>query len=1171
MNTIRLFMDAYGSKRIGRAAARGLSVYCSAILALTTLSAQTSFQRPDVQWQLPGTMYGATDRRELVISPSGQLLAYYHTHDAGLGLRGYISVWKPTGDATFSLVTTLQPSFQWNYSFYTAYSGPRVAFAGENNLVAADGSIPNNGVDYFSIDPSAPESKRYRRLATYTESGVTHTAVAAVSSTRFVAAAIKGSNAVVRLYEYDDTDETIKLRDEELLGIGEATCVDVTFVGNAPKALVGTDSGAIFLLDVVGNNLTVGSRHAAPSHVTRIKGYISQGGGGLRFVAGTIDGEVFNGTVVYVERTQDPVYDLDIIHGNQYCWVSFGKRSVRLDLNNLAYAGAMEYPAFQRHYPRACLQRTSPEAPLSFAMAPDTAAAYTIPVANVPSIARINLSNNSWEVMPTLGTPFIIPHGAQAVDSVYFVGRNGPRWHFLAATGSTGQDITIVRVSDSATLQHGLDTYGTLVLSTVKDIAYLEPVVDGDTIAYLALQNGIVQELKNEYFNNGQINVGGELQSIAVARRDDEVRLAVGRSLDPDTPQVLIYTRGTNWTLQSTIDLSSFGLTGFTIRDLEFNPANPDQLCVYATYRGSFGAIVGWVALYDLSDIADPRRIASRIFNTSGTPRANSIAYSPYGEKIALPSSFDLLASTATLFSTPDLAPITYNLMRPLIPDLSYVYWPPYVNSVSFLNSDQLVVGMVGDSRNIFTPAHGHLVGVIQLQGDTGYWQKLQSQHMAAVTGVTCTNGLAASVSDDGTMRVYNFNRFNGAVAYEYNPPNFKGTLDLEPTTLEVAGGGHFIKGRGVLNNPTPFAPVMNLTEDCAAHTAWISGGFNANGRLWHITPSELRVIDGLGATKQSVPLTTTNYEPAVYPYVNVATEGNQALICALNVSNQSPPNRLYFALYDQGSNTITTQSLLNPSSYFHSNAHLGDAVTISTDGNYALFVGYRPEVINGNLNYSPLLALLRKQGGSWALITETFSASYPSFYSGALLPRGANQSPLVVATGANGTAYVFDPDNNWAIVQTIANISPISADYRDGFVVIGGRDTLRVYAYDPNNLSQPLSERRVYNLEAWPGVVKLKMGNYDAQEQRIPIAYTRANGDLTFAYVSTTPSVACGCEDINADGIVDDGDLLIVLFGFGATGSPGGALYSQGDINCDGVVDDADLLMVLFAFGGPC
>lgn len=51
---------------------------------------------------------------------------------------------------------------------------------------------------------------------------------------------------------------------------------------------------------------------------------------------------------------------------------------------------------------------------------------------------------------------------------------------------------------------------------------------------------------------------------------------------------------------------------------------------------------------------------------------------------------------------------------------------------------------------------------------------------------------------------------------------------------------------------------------------------------------------------------------------------------------------------------------------------------------------------------------------------------------------------------------------------------------------------------------------------------------------------------------------------DTNADGCVDDEDLLAVLFAFG-TDDP------IADVNRDEIVDDRDLLMVLFSFGFGC
>lgn len=52
---------------------------------------------------------------------------------------------------------------------------------------------------------------------------------------------------------------------------------------------------------------------------------------------------------------------------------------------------------------------------------------------------------------------------------------------------------------------------------------------------------------------------------------------------------------------------------------------------------------------------------------------------------------------------------------------------------------------------------------------------------------------------------------------------------------------------------------------------------------------------------------------------------------------------------------------------------------------------------------------------------------------------------------------------------------------------------------------------------------------------------------------------------DVSRDGIVDDADLLQVLFSFGTEAE------TCADVNMDGIVDDADLLIVLFNFGVSC
>lgn len=77
-------------------------------------------------------------------------------------------------------------------------------------------------------------------------------------------------------------------------------------------------------------------------------------------------------------------------------------------------------------------------------------------------------------------------------------------------------------------------------------------------------------------------------------------------------------------------------------------------------------------------------------------------------------------------------------------------------------------------------------------------------------------------------------------------------------------------------------------------------------------------------------------------------------------------------------------------------------------------------------------------------------------------------------------------------------------------------------------------------------------------------------NITLSGAYFVAPDGCASGCGgggscegDVNSNGVVDDADLLEVLFNFGCFGFCG-----PSDVNRDGTVDDADLLIVLFNFG---
>jgi probable HAF family extracellular repeat protein len=78
---------------------------------------------------------------------------------------------------------------------------------------------------------------------------------------------------------------------------------------------------------------------------------------------------------------------------------------------------------------------------------------------------------------------------------------------------------------------------------------------------------------------------------------------------------------------------------------------------------------------------------------------------------------------------------------------------------------------------------------------------------------------------------------------------------------------------------------------------------------------------------------------------------------------------------------------------------------------------------------------------------------------------------------------------------------------------------------------------------------------------------YNAATGRFEAFLLDTGPRCTTHNGDVDANGCVDDADLLAVLFNFGNSGNNLG----REDTNCDGTVDDADLLQVLFNFGSGC
>ncbi|OYT70571.1 MAG: hypothetical protein CFK49_01605 [Armatimonadetes bacterium JP3_11] len=136
---------------------------------------------------------------------------------------------------------------------------------------------------------------------------------------------------------------------------------------------------------------------------------------------------------------------------------------------------------------------------------------------------------------------------------------------------------------------------------------------------------------------------------------------------------------------------------------------------------------------------------------------------------------------------------------------------------------------------------------------------------------------------------------------------------------------------------------------------------------------------------------------------------------------------------------------------------------------------------------------------------------------------------------------HVPDPNNPY-IVLTYAHSGTNGLTEYDGF------NGARYYSIEDAELYN-----WIVGLLTTPGA---RIGLYTDN------AGTGSQAAFWFNYLETNIPVA-PVGDVNTDGIVDDADLLAVLFNFGTEGE-----CQDEDVTNDGVVDDADLLTVLFNFG---
>lgn len=194
--------------------------------------------------------------------------------------------------------------------------------------------------------------------------------------------------------------------------------------------------------------------------------------------------------------------------------------------------------------------------------------------------------------------------------------------------------------------------------------------------------------------------------------------------------------------------------------------------------------------------------------------------------------------------------------------------------------------------------------------------------------------------------------------------------------------------------------------------------------------------------------------------------------------------------------------------------------------------------------------------------------AEYPNAY-----PRGISaDGRLVVGFMSNSTtreqrAFLWSVSTGYRNLGTVNNLlSDAYAISADGSIVVGytgdrWNGNSRAFIWTESGGMQDLSNRYATLLSEGS---HLGVATAISPDGRYIVGYGfNADNQRFEAFLLDT-----GCPirgDVDRNGVVDDADLLMLLFDFGEDG------YRNADINWDGVIDDADLLELLLNFGSGC
>ena len=183
-------------------------------------------------------------------------------------------------------------------------------------------------------------------------------------------------------------------------------------------------------------------------------------------------------------------------------------------------------------------------------------------------------------------------------------------------------------------------------------------------------------------------------------------------------------------------------------------------------------------------------------------------------------------------------------------------------------------------------------------------------------------------------------------------------------------------------------------------------------------------------------------------------------------------------------------------------------------------------------------------------LVQEAVNRDADAVY---LAHNSAEQVLWAVPTSSGAYEVYLSTPNIPTTLQGTVTIPGFAGNTNQIVLTIRQRDpyTGNVVATHTGNMNSGFT----YSIAVTPGL-------YDELRITAPRCLARNIPGLRRLLGTTTVDFSLTLGDVNGDNIIDDADLLVVLFEFGnSTNAPA-------DVNGDGIVDDADLLTVLFNFG---